>query len=306
MSLIQCNNITKRYGSTLALDGVTLSLEAGAPIALIGPNGAGKTTLFSLLCGFLRATSGDVKIMGYAPSDSKLHGRLAALPQDANLDPRFTVGHQLVLLARLQGMSSSVANKEVRRVLDKVGLPEVIATKPEALSHGMRKRVMLAQALMGSPELILLDEPTAGLDPPNVKVMRSLIAEAASNATFIISSHNLDELEKVCQSVVHLEKGKLKGIVDIAQSRSTGSNGYYTVVMADMSTASNIIIASLKSLPSVSNVTFNTPNRFVVEYDATQAGLDITIIKLLSDKGWTYRQLVNGRTLEDQLYFGSD
>ena len=306
MSLIQCNNITKRYGSTLALDGVTLSLEAGAPIALIGPNGAGKTTLFSLLCGFLRATSGDVKIMGYAPSDSKLHGRLAALPQDANLDPRFTVGHQLVLLARLQGLSSSVANKEVRRVLDKVGLPEVIATKPEALSHGMRKRVMLAQALMGSPELILLDEPTAGLDPPNVKVMRSLIAEAASNATFIISSHNLDELEKVCQSVVHLEKGKLKGIVDIAQSRSTGSNGYYTVVMADMSTASNIIIASLKSLPSVSNVTFNTPNRFVVEYDATQAGLDITIIKFLSDKGWTYRQLVNGRTLEDQLYFGSD
>ena len=309
MSLIQCNNITKRYGRTLALDGVTLSLEAGAPIALIGPNGAGKTTLFSLLCGFLRATSGDVKIMGYAPSDSKLHGRLAALPQDANLDPRFTVGHQLVLLARLQGMSSSVANKEVRRVLDKVGLPEVIATKPEALSHGMRKRVMLAQALMGSPELILLDEPTAGLDPPNVKVMRSLIAEAASNATFIISSHNLDELEKVCQSVVHLEKGKLKGIVDIAQSRNAsdnGNNGYYTVVMADMSIASNIIIASLKSLPSVSNVTFNTPNRFVVEYDATQAGLDITIIKFLSDKGWTYRQLVNGRTLEDQLYFGSD
>ena len=306
MSLIECNNITKRYGSTLALDGVTLSLEAGAPIALIGPNGAGKTTLFSLLCGFLRATSGDVRIMGYAPSDSKLHGRLAALPQDANLDPRFNIGHQLVLLARLQGMSNSVANKEVRRVLDKVGLPEVIKTKPEALSHGMRKRVMLAQALMGNPELILLDEPTAGLDPPNVKVMRSLIAEAANDATFIISSHNLDELEKVCQSVVHLEKGKLKGVVDIAQSRSTDHNGFYTVVMADMSIGTNIIIDSLTSLPSVSNVTFNTPNRFVIEYDATQEELDITIIKLLADKDWTYRQLVNGRTLEDQLYFGSD
>ena len=314
MSLIECNNITKRYGKTLALDGVSLSLEAGAPIAMIGPNGAGKTTLFSLLCGFLRSTSGDVKIMGYAPSDTKLHGRLAALPQDANLDPRFTIGHQLVLLARLQGMSSSVANKEVKRVLDKVGLPEVIKTKPEALSHGMRKRVMLAQALMGNPELILLDEPTAGLDPPNVKVMRSLIAEAANNATFIISSHNLDELEKVCKSVVHLEKGKLKGIVDIAQSRSpgynAGHNDYYTVVMTDMSTTPNIIIASLKSLASVSNVTFNTPNRFVVEYGGTQSGLDtgldIEIIKLLSNKGWRYRQLVNGRTLEDQLYFGSD
>ena len=303
MSLIQCDNITKRYGSTLALDGVTLSLEAGAPIALIGPNGAGKTTLFSLLCGFLRPSSGDVKIMGFSPSDSQLHGRLAALPQDANLDPRFTVGHQLTMLARLQGMSSAVAHKEVVRVLDKVGLPEVIVMKPEALSHGMRKRVMLAQALMGSPELILLDEPTAGLDPPNVKVMRSLIAEAANNATFIISSHNLDELERVCKSVVHLEKGKLKGVVDIAQSRSSG---YYTVIMAEMPVAASIIIASLKSLPSVNNVTFNEPNRFVIEYDAAQAGLDLTIMKCLSEKGWPYRQLVNGRTLEDQLYFGSE
>jgi len=303
VNLIQCDNIAKRYGSTLALDGVTLSLEAGAPIALIGPNGAGKTTLFSLLCGFLRASSGDVKIMGYAPSDRRLHGRLAALPQDANLDPRFTIGHQLTLLSRLQGMSSSLANKEVLRVLDKVGLPEVIVKKPDDLSHGMRKRVMLAQALMGSPELILLDEPTAGLDPPNVKVMRSLIAEAASNATFIISSHNLDELERVCKSVVHLEQGRLKGVVDIAQSRSSG---FYTVVMAEMSVAESEVRTSLTSLPSINNVTFNAPNRFVIEYDSTQTGLDLKVMTHLSEKGWPYRQLVNGRTLEDQLYFGSE
>ena len=316
MSLIQCNNITKRYGNTLALDGVSLSLEAGAPIALIGPNGAGKTTLFSLLCGFLRASEGEVSIMGFAPSDKKLHGRLSALPQDANLDPRFSIGHQLVLLARLQGMSSRIAKQETQRVLDKVGLPEVIKTKPDALSHGMRKRVMLAQALMGSPELILLDEPTAGLDPPNVKVMRSLIAEAAGDATFIISSHNLDELEKVCKSVVHLEKGKLKGIVDIAQSQNSGynndsnsndgNNSYYTVVMADTMVDTNTIIDALKSVESVSNVTFNSPNRFVVEYDAKQSAMDITLIKYLTEKGWEYRQLLNGRSLEDQLYFGSD
>ena len=167
----------------------------------------------------------------------------------------------------------------------------------------MRKRVMLAQALMGSPELILLDEPTAGLDPPNVKVMRSLIAEAANNATFIISSHNLDELEKVCKSVVHLEKGKLKGVVDIAQSRSSG---FYTVVMAEMTMSELEVCASLKSLASVKEVIFNAPNRFVIEHDASQTGLDLAIMKHLSEKGWPYRQLVNGRTLEDQLYFGSE
>ena len=301
MSLIQCNNITKRYGNTLALDDVSLSLESGAPIALIGPNGAGKTTLFSLLCGFLRSTSGDMKIMGYNPSDSRLHGLLGALPQDANLDPRFTIGHQLTLFARLQGMKNGIAHREVSRVLDKVGLPEVTSMKPDALSHGMRKRVMLAQVLMGSPELILLDEPTAGLDPPNVKVMRSLIAEASKNATFIISSHNLDELEKVCKSVVHLEQGKLKGIVDISASRS---NGFYTVVMADMLVSENEVSAALAVLPSVKSVIFNAPNRFVVEYDKAQMGLDLIIMKHLSEKGWPYRQLVNGRTLEDQVYFG--
>ncbi|WP_181389658.1 ABC transporter ATP-binding protein [Leucothrix pacifica] len=301
MSLIQCTNITKRYGSTLALDNVSLTLEAGAPIALIGPNGAGKTTLFSLLCGFLRASSGDALIMGHQAGSKALHGRLAALPQDANLDPRFSIGHQLELFAKLQGFIGSKAGNEVKRVLQQVDLSNTYDMKPEALSHGMRKRILLAQALMGSPELILLDEPTAGLDPPNVKVMRSLINDASKNATFIISSHNLDELEKVCQSVVHLDKGHLKGVVDIHQARNSG---YLTVVMAELKTTDQDIRESLLSLPGVTAVSFNAPNRFVLEYDSKQhSNLDMLLMQHLSEKGWPYRQLVNGRTLEDQVYF---
>lgn len=301
MSLIQCTNITKRYGSTLALDSVSLNLEAGAPIALIGPNGAGKTTLFSLLCGFLRASSGEAMILGHKAGDKALHGRLAALPQDANLDPRFSIAHQLQLFARLQGLSGSQAKFEVRRVLEQVDLSDTHDKKPEALSHGMRKRVMLAQALMGRPELILLDEPTAGLDPPNVKVMRSLINEASSDATFIISSHNLDELEKVCKSVVHLEKGHLKGVVDINHVKNSG---YLTVVMADLKASEAEIRESMSTLPSVTAVSFSAPNRFVLEYNnEQQSELDLQLMQHLSAKGWPYRQLVNGRTLEDQLYF---
>jgi len=301
VSLIQCTNITKRYGSTLALDNVSLTLEAGAPIALIGPNGAGKTTLFSLLCGFLRASSGDALIMGHQAGSKALHGRLAALPQDANLDPRFSIGHQLELFAKLQGFTGSKAGNEVEWVLQLVDLSNTYDMKPEALSHGMRKRILLAQALMGSPELILLDEPTAGLDPPNVKVMRSLINDASKNATFIISSHNLDELEKVCQSVVHLDKGHLKGVVDINQARNSG---YFTVVMAELKTTDKAICESLLSLPGVTAVSFNAPNRFVLEYDnEQQSNLDMLLMQHLSERGWPYRQLVNGRTLEDQVYF---
>lgn len=301
MNLLNCRDLVKKYGSTRALDGIDLTLEAGAPIALIGPNGAGKTTLFSILCGFLRPSGGEVEILGSKPGRSGLHGRLAALPQDANLDPRFTIGHQLVLFARLQGFSAKQATAEAQRVLDQVELSKTFTMKPEALSHGMRKRVMFAQALMGNPELVLLDEPTAGLDPPNVKAMRTLISEAASQATFIISSHNLDELEKVCSSVIHLEKGKLKGVVSIDQSKSSG---YLTLVMAELTATVEQIQQVLSAIKGVSGVSFNAPNRFVLDYDASNyPQIDLEVMQRISAMGWKYRQVVNGRTLEDQLYF---
>jgi ABC-type multidrug transport system ATPase subunit len=302
VKLLSCQGLVKSYGSSRALDGVDLSLEAGAPIALIGPNGAGKTTLFSLLCGFLRPSSGDVQVLGAKPGSTELHNRLAALPQDAQLDPRFSIGHQLVLFAKLQGYSSKQSKIEAMRVLERVGLPETFNMKPEALSHGMRKRVLFAQTLLGKAELILLDEPTAGLDPPNVKVMRNLISEASSDATFIISSHNLDELEKVCSSVVHLEKGRLKGVVNIDQTKGSG---YLTLVMAELTVSTEQINSVLMKIKGVQDVNFSAPNRFLIEYDSVNyPQIDQQVMKHVSANGWTYRQLVNGRTLEDQLYFG--
>ena len=302
MKLLSCQGLVKSYGSSRALDGVDLSLEAGAPIALIGPNGAGKTTLFSLLCGFLRPSSGEVQVLGAKPGSTELHNRLAALPQDAQLDPRFSIGHQLILFAKLQGYSSKQSKIETMRVLERVGLPETYNMKPETLSHGMRKRVLFAQTLLGKAELILLDEPTAGLDPPNVKLMRNLISEASSDATFIISSHNLDELEKVCRSVVHLEKGRLKGVVSIDQTKSSG---YLTLVMAELTVATELINSALMKIEGVQDVNFSAPNRFLIEYDSLNYPLiDQQVMKHVSANGWAYRQLVNGRTLEDQLYFG--
>lgn len=302
MNLVNCKGLTKQYGSSLALNKVDLSLDSGAPIALIGPNGAGKTTLFSILCGFLRPSSGAITVLGATPGSAELHNRLAALPQDAQLDPRFSIGHQLVLFATLQGYSRKQARSEAMRVLERVGLPETYDMKPESLSHGMRKRVMFGQTLLGKAELILLDEPTAGLDPPNVKVMRNLISDASSEATFVISSHNLDELEKVCSSVVHLEKGALKGVVSIDHTKVSG---YLTLVMAKLNVSAERICASLSTIQGIKTVSFNAPNRFLIEYDSYQyPQMDQLVIQHASSNGMPYRQLVNGRTLEDQLYFG--
>ena len=163
MSLIVANGLSKRYGGTTALDQITLTLEPGAPVALIGPNGAGKTTFLSLLCGFIRPSAGTVQILGKKPGSSSLSGRLAALPQDAVLDPRLGIGRQLRFLSELQGMTRRDARVDVERVLQAVDLADVVHKKPTELSHGMRKRVSIAQTLLGSPSVVLLDEPTAGI-----------------------------------------------------------------------------------------------------------------------------------------------
>ena len=130
MNVVHCQKLTKRYGSTAAIDQLTLELDAGEPIALIGPNGAGKTTLISLICGFIRPSGGQVSILGHKAGSAALSGQLAALPQDALLDPRLNVGRQLRFFARLQGLNKREASMEVDRVLDTVDLKASASTRP--------------------------------------------------------------------------------------------------------------------------------------------------------------------------------
>ncbi|HCD15885.1 ABC transporter ATP-binding protein, partial [Shewanella sp.] len=172
MSLINCNGLSKLYGSKRALDSVDLQLEPGSPIALVGPNGAGKTTLMSLLLGYIRPSSGEITVMGQRPGSTGLLGQISALPQDAALDPGFSLLTQFSLFARMQGMGAEAAKAESMRVLALVGLEDVANQKPNSLSHGMGKRAAIAQALIGNPKLVLLDEPTAGLDPANARKIR--------------------------------------------------------------------------------------------------------------------------------------
>ena len=296
MTLIDCEALSKRYGRTRALDGLTLKLDAGEPIALIGPNGAGKTTLLSLLCGYINPSEGSALVLGHAPGSQALVGRLAALPQDARLDPNFSIQRQLRFYAKLQGMSGQAARNDVQRVLDTVQLSDAATHKPDSLSHGMRKRVSLAQALLGDPELVLLDEPTAGIDPPNVKIIRDLIRTQMDQATFIISSHNLDELEKLCGSVVYLEAGKLieSGPLDLA-----AESGFLTLRLQDVPEAE--FLHACEKLPGVVAVQRRSQGDYLIRCDA-ELPVDQVLLQMLNERGWSYRHLVNGRSLEERLY----
>lgn len=296
--LIEARHLTKSFGQKQVLQDLTFSLPAGEPIALIGPNGAGKTTLFSLLCGFLPPSRGELTVLGHKPGSSALFGRVSALPQDAMLDPNFSLLTQLSFFGQLQGMSKTAALAESRRVLSLVDLAASAEQKATALSHGMRKRVAIAQALMGSPELVMLDEPTAGLDPVNALQVRQLIADLSGEASFIISSHNIFELERLCGTVLYLEHGRL---VQQSAVRSASTQGYLTLTLEAGSYPD--LLPTLRSLPGVIAVSDRQKYEYVLQFDAELApDFDLTVLMALRQHGWRYRQLTKGQTLEQQLF----
>ncbi|WP_299495645.1 ABC transporter ATP-binding protein [uncultured Shewanella sp.] len=295
MSLIQCHNLSKQYASKRALNQVNLNLKAGQPIALVGPNGAGKTTLFSLICGYIQPSSGEISLLGHAPGSPALLGKVASLPQDASLDPNLSIITQLSLFARLQGFSKTAAELEALRVLDLVGLRDSANQKPTALSHGMSKRVSIAQALIGEPELVLLDEPTAGLDPANAKVIRHLVKSQSSKTTFVISSHNLDELEKLCDHVLYLDNGQLSQSVSMNDSQQ---QNYLTLTMSQCEAA--LLIDSIKALAGVNSVEQKQDNEFIIQHN--KANIEIALFTLFDEHNWQYKSLLKGRRLEEKLF----
>jgi ABC-2 type transport system ATP-binding protein len=299
--IIQCHNLSHSYSGKAALSHVNFEISAGEPVGLVGPNGAGKTTLLSILSGFLLPTSGTISLFGHQPGASALCGKVAALPQDARLDPAFTIGEQLCFFARLQGFSIKQANIEASRVLEAVVLKDLQHEKPLTLSHGMGKRVAIAQALIGRPKLILLDEPTAGLDPINIRNIRSIISDLAPKTTFIISSHDLAELGRLCQQILLLENGVMKPMQANAAGGDSPSR-FFTIQMEDCPVKD--VMAKLKTLDGVILVSNPQKNEFIVAYNPEiESRMDLKIINCLAASNWNYRQIRQGKTLEEQLFF---
>jgi ABC-2 type transport system ATP-binding protein len=294
--LIQAQNINKYFGAKHVLKDVSFEIEAGTPIALVGPNGAGKTTLFSILCGYLQADSGAIQVCGESANSTKHLGQLAALPQDAMLDPNFSLHRQFSFYGQLQGLTKQAAQVEAMRVLELVNLKEAAKELPQNLSHGMRKRACIAQALIGSPKLVLLDEATAGLDPKHAKEIRELVASLSDDITFILSSHDLSELERLCQQVYYLEQGVLR-IYD-TQSELKGKQHYTLRLkqrLAEFGTLLNTAFPTCK-------VNQTQDREYMIEVDASSPQFDVALLTFLHQQNIAYHQLNNGMTLENQLF----
>lgn len=201
--------VVRRFGKATALDELSFTVPRGSVCALVGENGAGKTTTLSILAGFLQPDAGSVDVLGLGPFHVATHrGRVGILPQDAELPGASTPRELLVAWARLQGLDRTGARESAEECLRTIQLVDRANDRVSSLSHGMRRRLTVGSALVGDPELILLDEPTAGLDPAQARHLRQALATRRGRATILISSHNLPELESLCDHVVIIERGR--------------------------------------------------------------------------------------------------
>jgi ABC-2 type transport system ATP-binding protein len=258
---IRLTKLTKRFGVKTAVDQVSIKVKAGTVYGLIGPNGAGKTTTFSMLAGFLRPTSGALEVLGYEPTQvDELRSRLGVLPQDALLPPWDKVGEFLMHMAQLQDVPADRIEPEAREVLEEVDGKDWWNLRCGQLSHGMAKRVQLAQALIGDPEIVLLDEPTAGLDPRVAYEVRQLIKRRKGRCTLVVSSHNLQELEEICDAACILDRGRVVASGTIQEL--TASSEEVRIKLG----AGPAPIAVVRELPMVKRVEYDEEKRELVVY----------------------------------------
>jgi ABC-2 type transport system ATP-binding protein len=221
--------LTLRYARTVALDDVSLTLHDGVT-GLLGPNGAGKTTLLRIVATAMRPDTGELNVLGHDPRSREgwlaVRRRLGYLPQSPGFHPNFTAFAFVDYVAILKEVTHrGFRHEEVRRVLDVVGLDEHRGKKIKTLSGGMRQRVALAAALVGDPDLLVLDEPTVGLDPEQRMRFRELIAELGERRTVLLSTHQTEDVMTVCQRVVVLDRGRVlfegapSDLADLARER---------------------------------------------------------------------------------------
>jgi len=205
--MLRVKNLTKKFGQKTAVDNISFTAKAGEIIGFLGPNGAGKTTTMRLITGFLIPTKGEIKINNLAPK--KARPLIGYLPEENPLYSQFTPFEYLTFIGKMHGLDKTLLKKRLNYAITNCGLEKVVFQTIETLSRGYRQRVGLAAALIHNPQLLIMDEPTTGLDPNQQAEIRRLIQKISKNKTIIFSTHILSEAEAICQRVIIIHQGRL-------------------------------------------------------------------------------------------------
>ena len=212
--MIEVKNVTKKYGKAVAVEDISFSINDGEIVGLLGPNGAGKSTTMNILTGYIEQTSGEVTIEGYntlkKPKKAKM--QIGYMPEGVPLYTDLTVKEFVTYMTELKQVDRKVRKEKVEKVIEQTGLKEVENKLTKNLSRGYKQRVSMAGALVGEPKILILDEPTVGLDPKQITEIRNLIKELGKTHTIILSSHILSEVSQICNKVIIINKGKIVAI----------------------------------------------------------------------------------------------
>lgn len=232
--MIEVKNITKKYGSTTAVDNISFKIDEGEIIGLLGPNGAGKSTTMNMITGYIEPTEGEIVINGYDISKKtrKAKSQIGYMPEGVPLYSDLTVKEFVTYMAELKRVDRKTRKEKVDKIIEQTGLKDVEKKLTRNLSRGYKQRVSMAGALVGEPKILILDEPTVGLDPKQITEIRELIKELGKTHTVILSSHILSEVSQVCNKVIIINKGKIVAIdtpENLEKKVSKNNNTYVTV-----------------------------------------------------------------------------
>src|SRR3989441_10371476 len=296
--MISVKDLTKRYARTLAVDHISFEVAKGEIVGFLGPNGAGKTTTMRMLTGFLLPTSGTATVAGFDVLEKPLEvkRRIGYLPETPPLYHEMITDEYLSFVGKLKGLSGAELNKRIEHVCERCAITEVKKKQLGKLSRGYRQRVGLAQAIIHNPEVLILDEPTAGLDPKQINETRDLIKGLAGDHTIILSTHILPEVEQTCQKAIIINRGKLVATdsVQNLQSRARGAELVLVEVAGrNGKLDSDRVQRRLEQIAGVNRVLLkgSRENRHTFEVESRRGFARGDLARCVVESGWELNEL---------------
>ena len=303
--MIEVQHLTKRYGRITAVDDVSFKVERGEILGFLGPNGAGKTTTMRILTGYMPATDGRAVVAGFdvfeQPLDAKR--RTGYLPETPPLYPEMTVREYLDFVARIKGIPPAERKQRVEAIMERTRVADMATRHCAKLSKGYRQRVGLAQALIHNPEVLILDEPTAGLDPKQISETRNLIRNLAGDHTVVLSTHILPEVEQTCQRVVIINRGRVVA-VDTPENLAARRRGVETMYV-QVDAPGQDVAAALAGVAGVTRVVTNDGHAGAGGYEVeSDRGTDVRreLARTVVNRGWGLLELTPIRMSLEEIF----
>lgn len=258
--MIEVKNVTKKYGKVAAVEDISFTIQEGEIVGLLGPNGAGKSTTMNMITGFIEQTTGDIIVDGndMLKKPKKAKKQIGYMPEGVPLYTDLTVKEFVSYMAEIKQVNKKERKEKVEKIIEQTGLKEVEKKLIRNLSRGYKQRVSMAGALVGEPKILILDEPTVGLDPKQITEIRNLIKELGKTHTVILSSHILSEVSQICNKVIIINKGKIVAIdtPENLENKVTSNNSIY-VTVEDPENKMKTIQEKIKEIERVELVTEN-------------------------------------------------